>query len=192
MKTPVSLQWTVWWYITQHFGHCARDKDRQLQFGDLKIEKDFTSGCEYLVLLTERSTKMRNGERPLGSKWLFNRKAFATGSERCPVQFAFYCPTETCKDDSPLFLQIRYNIEYTSNKVSYFSKLLWKNSVVEFLSKARIILKNNSSGKILDHRTRKTTITNLLNQKINPLYLQQISGHKKLKSLNSYHTALIS
>ena len=82
--------------------------------------------------------------------------------------------------------------ENTSNKVSYFSKLLRKNSVVEFISKARIILKNNSSGKILDHRTRKTTITNLLNQEINPLHLQQISGHKKLKSLNSYHTALIS
>ena len=68
MKTPVSLQQAVWWYITQHFGHFARDKGRQMQFADLKIEKDFTSGCEYLVLLTERSTKTRNGERPLGSK----------------------------------------------------------------------------------------------------------------------------
>ena len=67
-KTPVSLQRTVWWYITQHFGHRARDEGGQMQFGDLKVEKDFSSGREYLVWLTERSTKARNGEKPLDHK----------------------------------------------------------------------------------------------------------------------------
>ena len=52
MKTPVSLQRTVWWYITQHFDYRARNEGSQMQFGDLKIEKDFTSGCDYLVWLT--------------------------------------------------------------------------------------------------------------------------------------------
>ena len=60
------------------------------------------------------------------------------------------------------------------------------------MSKARIILENNSSGKISNHSPRKTRITNLLNQEINPLHVQQISGHKKLESLNSYHTSSIS
>ena len=80
----------------------------------------------------------------------------------------------------------------TSNKVWYFSKPLRKNYIGEFMSKARIILENDSSGKILNHSARKTTTTNLLNQQINPLHVQQISGHKKLESLNSYHTASIS
>ena len=53
------------------------------------------------------------------------------------------------------------------------------------MSKARIILENNSSGKISNHSPRKTRITNLLNQEINPLHVQQISGYKKLESLNS-------
>ena len=84
-----------------------------------------------------------------------------------------------------LFLQVRYNIEYTSNKVWYFSKPLGKNSVREFMSKARIILENNPSGKISNYSARNTTVTNLLNQEINPLHVQQISGYKKLESLNS-------
>ena len=124
MKTLVSLQRTVWWYITQHFSHPARDEGRQMQFGDLKIDKDFTSACEYLVWLTGRSTKTRNGERPLGHNRSFNPKAFATGDERCLVkifkEFVSHCPTEICKDDSDLFLQVRYNVEYTSKKVWYF------------------------------------------------------------------------
>ena len=195
MKTPVSLHQTVWWFITRHFSHHARDKGRQTQFGDLKIEKDFTSGCEYLVWLTERSTKIRNSERPLGHKRLFNPRAFATGNERCPVKFSkefvSHHPTEMCKDDSFLFLQVHYNVEYISNKVWYFSKLLGKSSVGEFMSKVRIILENNSSGKISNDSARKTTIINRLNEETNPLHVQQIPGHKKLESLNSYHTALI-
>ena len=54
---------------------------------DIKIEREFQSGNEYLVWLTERSTKTRTGERPLGHKRAFNPKAFATGTERCPVNF---------------------------------------------------------------------------------------------------------
>ena len=192
----VSLQRTVWWYITQHFGHRARDEGRQMQFGDIKVEKDFTSGNEYLVWITERSTKTRNGERPLGHKRAFNPKAFATGTDRCPVKiFKEYVsrrPSEMLKDDSPLFLQVRYNVENTSNKIWYHPKPLGKNSVGEFMSKARKLLESNSSGKISNHSARKTTVTNLLNNDINPLHVQQITGHKKLESLNSYNTASIS
>ena len=53
------------------------------------------------------------------------------------------------------------------------------------MSKARIILENNPSGKISNYSARNTTVTNLLNQEINPLHVQQISGYKKLESLNS-------
>ena len=60
------------------------------------------------------------------------------------------------------------------------------------MSKARKLLESNSSGKISNHSARKTTVTNLLNNDINPLHVQQITGHKKLESLNSYNTASIS
>ena len=54
-------------------------------FGDIAIETD-EEGREYIVWLTERSTKTRTGERPLGHKRAFNPKAFATNTNRCPVQ----------------------------------------------------------------------------------------------------------
>ena len=147
-------------------------------------------------MVCHSTLRTRSSERSLGYKRSFNPKAFAIGNERCPVkffkEFVSHRPTEMCKDDSPLFLQVPYTVEYTSNKVWYFSKPLGKNSVREFMSKARIILENNPSGKISNYSARNTTVTNLLNQEINPLHVQQISGHKKLESLNSYHTSSIS
>ena len=195
---PVVLQRSVWWFLTQHFGHRARDEGRQLKYGDIKIEREFQSGNEYLIWLTERSTKTRTGERPLGHKRAFNPKAFATGTERCPVnffkQFASHRPIKMCEDDAPLFLQIRHNIDYNSETIWFYDKPLGKNSIGQFMSKARTILnsENGSKGKISNHSARKTTITNLLNENINPLHVQQISGHKKLESLNQYNTASLS
>ena len=48
-ENPASLQRTVWWQITKHFGHRARDESRQLKFGDIKIEKNPLTYTEYLV-----------------------------------------------------------------------------------------------------------------------------------------------
>ena len=39
---------------------------------------------------------------------------------------------------------------------------------------------------------KETTITNMLNENINPLHVQQMSGHKKLERLNQYNTASLS
>ena len=71
----MSEQRTVWWTITKRFGHRARDEARQMMFGDLKIEKELNNGAEYLVWLTERSTKTRTGERAMAHQRLFNPKA---------------------------------------------------------------------------------------------------------------------
>ena len=37
--------------------------------------------------------------------------------------------------------------------------------------------------------TRKSSITNLLNENVNPLYVTLLSGHKNLESLNNYNVA---
>ena len=47
----MSEQRTVWWTITKHFGHRARDEARQMMFGDLKIEKVLNNGAENLACL---------------------------------------------------------------------------------------------------------------------------------------------
>ena len=45
--------------------------------------------------------------------------------------------------------------------------------------------------KIANHSARKTSLTNLLGANVNPLHVQQISGHKKIESLNVYHQATL-
>ena len=195
-ENPVSLQRTVWWQITKHFGHRARDESRQLKFGDIKIEKDPVTCTEYLVWITERSTKTRTGEKPMGNKRAFNPKAFSTGTYRCPVRiyklFISHRPENMCNDESPLFLGVRHNIDTNVDKCWYFPRPMGRNSIGEFLSKASAILSggvSNFKGKVENHSARKTSITNLLNENVNPLYVTQLSGHKKLESLNNYNVA---
>ena len=62
------------------------------------------------------------------------------------------------------------------------------------MRKARTILNSKKVNKVKlsNHSARKTTITNLLNENINPLHVQQRSRHKKLESLNQYNTASLS
>ena len=139
--TPIALQRTVWWNITKQFGHRARDEARQMKFGDLKIQREFAfdpNSKEYLIWLTERSTKTRTGERPMGHNKAFNPKAFATNDERCPVnifrEFVRRRPESANTDDSPLFLVVRHNINPQIEKVWYHPKPLGINSIGECYS----------------------------------------------------------
>ena len=60
------------------------------------------------------------------------------------------------------------------------------------MSKACDILSgsvSNFKGKVVNHSARNTPITNLLNENIIPLYVTQLSGHKKFESLNNYNVS---
>ena len=111
----LSLQRTVWWHITKHFGHRARDESRQMKFGDIVLETEFNTDKTYIMWITERSTKTRNGERPMGHSRVFNPKAYATETDRCPVKtfqkFVSHRPKSMCKAESPFFLAARLNVD---------------------------------------------------------------------------------
>lgn len=190
VQNPVTLQRTIWWIVTKHFGHRARDEARQLKYGDIKLEISFETGEEYLVWDTERSTKTRTGERPMGHQRSFNPKAFASKStDRCPVkiykEFISHRPSTMCNPESPFFLAVSQNADYENVKIWYQPRPLGKNKVGEFMSKA-------NGQKVANHSARKTCITNLLNNNVNPIHVAQLSGHKKVNSLQSYNVASIS
>ena len=93
--------------------------------------------------------------------------------------------------DSPFFLAVRYHIDYNFENVWYLNRPLGKNSIGEFLSKASKLLPATSCNrkKVSNHSARKTAITNLMDNNVNPLHVGQLSGHKNMDSLRSYHTA---
>ena len=56
-----TLQKTMWWLISLHFGFRARDEARKLQWGDIMYENDEEQG-ECIILIRERGTKTRTGK----------------------------------------------------------------------------------------------------------------------------------
>ena len=60
-SNPVSLQRTVWWPLSLHFGFRAKDESRKLCWGDVQLQQD-KDDKEMLVWLSERETKTRHGQ----------------------------------------------------------------------------------------------------------------------------------
>ena len=66
LTSALILQRTMWWKITNLFGHRERNKARKLKFGDMKLCKDL-SGRKYLEWGKERCSKTRTGEELFSS-----------------------------------------------------------------------------------------------------------------------------
>ncbi len=94
---------------------------------------------------------------------------------------------ELMKDpEAPFFLAINHKRK-PENPVWYQKSPLGKNEIGKFLSKAA---KNAGiEGNISNHSVRKTCVSRLMDADIPSNYVAQSSGHKNLKSLDSYKTA---
>ena len=117
-----------------------------MQYDDVGIEKEFGSDGEYLIRYTKRGAKTRNGEQPMSHKKKINPKAFVTDDDCCPAQsfreFASHRSESAKTENSPLFLQVRYNADCNVVPVWYYDKPLGKNSIGELLKGARELLPN--------------------------------------------------
>ena len=110
-SNPVSLQRTVWWPLSLHFGFRAKDESRKLCWGDVQLQQD-KDDKEMLVWLSERETKTRHGQEK-GHQRAFQPKVYATKSERCPVKFyktfKSHRLIEMNQPESPFYLALRQN-----------------------------------------------------------------------------------
>ncbi|KAK3715342.1 hypothetical protein QZH41_001343 [Actinostola sp. cb2023] len=144
-RSPESLQRTVWWLLSLHFGFRARDESRKLKWGDISLGTESVTGREVLTWDAERGSKTRHGE----SHRAFKPTAHATNNERCPVKFykifQSHRPTEMLNPESPFYLAINHKRNPTSN-VWYCKSPLGKNEIGNLLSKAakRVGLTGNS------------------------------------------------
>ncbi|CAB3979080.1 zinc finger MYM-type 2-like [Paramuricea clavata] len=167
---PEVLQRTVWWVLSLHFGFRARDESRKLKWGDVSISKDPETGSELLLWKAKR--------------------AQATHNERCPVQlyraFSQHRPDEMKQLDSSFFLAINHRRQ-PGSQIWYNKAPLGKNENGKFLLKAAKAAK--LSGNITNPSVRKTCISRLMDADIPENYVAQLSGHKNLKSLDSYKSA---
>ena len=138
-------------------------------------------GVEFFELKVKRGTKTRTGLEGQQDR-AFNPRMYATGCERCPVKllskYFSLCPAHACLPDSPSYIQ-------PANLIS--TETWYKNQPVGVNKFMKTMTENAGiTGKKTNHSARKTMITKLVEQDINPLHVAQLSGHKNLKSIDSY------
>lgn len=169
--------------ISQHFGFRGRQEHHQLKFGDVEIIT--TNGQKCVQWSVERLRKILDNDRR------FNPKMWATGhAERCPVmlyeEYVANRPAEMCQKDSPFWLAINYRA--TNGKVLKSQKMGEKK--IDTLIKSMVTGLPEAKGhRLTNHSNRKTTIENLLKNKVERSDIAQLTGHRNLKSIDSYASA---
>lgn len=87
--------------------------------------------------------------------------------------------------DSPFFLAVNHN---RSKNGQWFKKPpLGEHSLAKIVPS--ICKTNGIHGKFSNHSLRKKTCTDLLHADVNPIIIQQLTGHKNVQSLNNYAVA---
>ena len=191
ITNPLNLQLAMWWNITINFGYCAKNESRKLCFGDIKLCTD-SQGTKYLEWDKGRGSKTRTGEKSNSRQRAFNPHAYQSGNVRIYELFCKKRPEESKMSDSPFFLQMVPKQHVSPGKPWYYNRPLGKNMLGDFLSQAALLLQtssNTSLSKVANHSARKTSISNLLINNINPIHVSLLSGHKNTDSLKYYHTA---
>jgi len=119
----------------------------------------------------------------------FNPRMYATNAaERCPVMiYKMYLekkPVAMKQPESPFYLACITN---PKSDVWYKNSPLGVHSLGNFMKS--MASKANLTGKFTNHSARRTMITTLRHENISPLDISQLSGHKNLKSIDTYSEA---
>ena len=189
--SPEALLRTVWLNSTMHFNWRARDEHHKVLLEDLEIRREEGGERrEYIIWKTERGSKTGAGGKEFGAERYSSPSIYSTGGDRCPVNifrtFLARRPPDMIKPDSPLYSAV---IEILKPEVWYKRQPLGIHSLGQFM---RTIAEAVSlTGKHTNHSARRTIVTALRHENVNPLDISQLSGHKNLKSIDYYSTVSV-
>ena len=152
----------------------------------MKLKTD-DEGVEY-VEFRERETKTRTGNsshlRPFAPKLFQNEN-----NSRCPVavykKFKDHRPEGMMTDDSPFYLAVNTKWDKTGNW--YKKSALGVDSLGKIMKKMAQHAK--LSGHLTNHSVRKTMVEQLMDARVDPVSIIQLSGHKNVESVKNYSTA---
>ena len=169
-----------------HLGWRARDEPRKVLLGDLEIrQEEGGERREYIIWKTERGSKTRSGGKEFRAERYFSPSIYSTGGDRCPVNifqtFLARRPPDMMKPDSPLYLAV---VKSPKSEVWYKRQPLGVHSLGQFMKTMADAV--SLTGKHTNHSARRTMITALRHENVNPLDISQLLGYKNLKSIDSY------
>ncbi|CAC5378496.1 unnamed protein product [Mytilus coruscus] len=171
--SPGALIHTVWLNKSLHFGLRSREEHTTLRWGD--IERKVTSSGDKYLEHTERQTKTRTGAtkdaRPFHAK----------------IKNAKRRPEDILGADGPFYLGINRDVK---NGIWHRKQAMGKNTLSDFVKTK--CDEAGVQGRKTNHSARKTTVTALAHEKVPPIEIMQISGHKNVQSINEYCSASLN
>ncbi|XP_021371134.1 uncharacterized protein LOC110461792 [Mizuhopecten yessoensis] len=184
---PTSLNNTIWWNNTTHFGLRSRQEHIDMKWGDVCL-KTSSDGQEYLEY-SERSTKTRTGQ---GVGRPFNPKMFSvTDDLRCPVEvyktYRSQRPEAMKAPESPFYLAVNTNLSKNENALWFVKQNMGKNKLGSIM---KVMCEQcGITGRKVNPSARKTTVTTLVHNGVPPTEVMQITGHRNINSINHYSSA---
>jgi len=186
VSTPQVLLRTIWFHNTVYLGWRAQDEHHRVRIGDFEVKTE--EGKEYVEWIKERGSKTRTGEKEFIPDRPFNPKMFATGGPRCPVKlFKEYVsrrPEDMNTPDSPFYLAANSK---SSSEIWFKRQPLGKHSLAKFMKE--MCKAADIDGRFTNHSARRTMISTLRKENVEPLNIIALAGQRNLKSLDSYSEA---
>ena len=186
-SSPKSLNQTIFFQISQHFGTRGCQEHHQINMEDLKIVSNPITGEVEYVEWVEGITKTRQGGLIKQQRRLPQRM-FAVGGPKCPMvilQKIISKRPEELKARGPLYLT---PLQCFDGKEVWFSKTkVGVNKINSFLKEmASNAGVTKSNKRYTNHSVRKTTVRKLQRAGFSNDKISSITGHKSEQSIRDY------
>ena len=187
-SNPKSLNYTIFFMLSQQFGTRGCQEHHQLRVEDLKFVHD-TSGETISVEWVEGLTKTRQGGLSKMDRRL-PQKLFAQGGDRCPVKFLELLISkrpESLRATGPLYLR---PLDRPREDVWYSSQPVGIRTIDTYMRNMAMLGKLDSTNKkFTNHSIRKTTVRKLQKAGVPNDRIAAITGHRNEQSLRDYADA---
>ena len=184
-NNPKSLNYTIFYLISQQFGTRGCQEHHQLRVEELKFVRD-PSGKTLYVEWVEGLTKTRQGGLSKTERRL-PQKMFAHGGSRCPVKFLELLITkrpQKLRSSGPLYLR---PLESPHTDVWYSLQPVGIQTINAYMKNmAKLANLDITNKKFTNHSIRKTTVCKLQKAGVSNDKIIAVTGHRNEMSLKAY------
>ena len=135
----------------------------------------------------ERVTKTRKGDTDESRHYPPRMFVDSQHPERCPIllmeAFRAKRPAAMLKDSAPFYLVVN-SPAWERGGAWYRSSAMGKNTIGAMMKS--MCTAAGIEGRKTNHSVRKTSLTNLMHSDTPPTFVQKLSGHKNVNSLQNY------
>ena len=189
-SNPTSLNYTVFFLFSQHFGTRGRQEHHQLHIEDLKTVRDATTGHISHIEWVEGPTKTRQGGLHKKARPVV-QKLMRTGGPRCPVScfeaLISKRPAEMQAHGLLYLVPLRKERDWPKAKVWFSRQAVGVNGINQFMKNiAKEGELDVTSKNFTNHSVRKTTVKKLKKAGASSRDIMAITGHRNEQSLADY------